>query len=178
MLFIEEWKNSFASTLSNHPLNKYKVPIAIDSDQKQYVSSRVVSLACHLYLSGQTGTLDINTLSATRFREDSAANLNDALWSEMRLRRHRQAKWWSTLGPRDDVFKWKHFQRYWTFARRIHRSPVNSPHKGQWRGPLFFSLICTWINGWVNNRKAGDLRRHHAHCDVIVMRLYNQHTKG
>ena len=32
-----------------------------------------------------------------------------------------------------------------------------------------FSLICVWINGWVNNREAGDLRRHRAHYDVIVM---------
>ena len=47
--------------------------------------------------------------------------------------------------------------------------PVNSPHKGQWHGALMFSLICVWINGWINNRKAGDLRRHRAHCDVIVM---------
>ena len=38
-----------------------------------------------------------------------------------------------------------------------HRSPVNSPHKGQWRGALMFSLIRTWINGWVNNREAGFL---------------------
>ena len=37
-----------------------------------------------------------------------------------------------------------------------HRPPVNSPHKGQWRGALMFSLICVWINGWVNNREAGD----------------------
>ena len=49
----------------------------------------------------------------------------------------------------DDVIKWKHFPRYWPFVRRIHRSPVNSPHKGQWRGALMFSLICAWINGWV-----------------------------
>ena len=28
----------------------------------------------------------------------------------------------------------------------IHRSPVNSPHKGQWRGALMFSLICVWRN--------------------------------
>ena len=35
----------------------------------------------------------------------------------------------------------------------------NSPHKGQWCGALMFSLICVWINGWVNNREAGDLRR-------------------
>ena len=50
-------------------------------------------------------------------------------------------------------------------------SPVteNSPHKGQWCGALMFSLICVWINGWVNNREAGDLRRHRAHYDVSVM---------
>ena len=69
----------------------------------------------------------------------------------------------------DDLMKWKHFPRYWPFVRRIHRSPVNSPHKGQWRGALMFSLICIWINGWVSNGEAGDLRRHRAHYDVIVM---------
>ena len=47
--------------------------------------------------------------------------------------------------------------------------PVNSPHKGQWRGALMFSLISAWINEWVNNRQAGDLRRHRGHYDVIVM---------
>ena len=38
----------------------------------------------------------------------------------------------------DDVIKWKHLPRYWPFVRGIHRSPVNSPHKGQWRGALMF----------------------------------------
>ena len=33
-----------------------------------------------------------------------------------------------------------------------------------------FSLICTRINGWVNNCEAGDLRHHRAHCDVIVVK--------
>ena len=69
----------------------------------------------------------------------------------------------------DDVIKWKHFPRYWPFVRGIHRSPVNSPHKGQWRGALMFSLICVWINDWVNNREAGDLRLYRTHYDVIVM---------
>ena len=69
----------------------------------------------------------------------------------------------------DDVIKWKHFPRYWPFVRGIHRWPVNSPNKGQWCGALMFSSICAWINGWVNNREAGDLRRHRAHCDVPVM---------
>ena len=32
----------------------------------------------------------------------------------------------------------------------------NAPHKGQWRGALMFSLICAWINRWVNNREADD----------------------
>ena len=45
----------------------------------------------------------------------------------------------------NDVIKWKHFPRYWPFVRGIHRSPVNSPHKGQWRGALTFSLICVWL---------------------------------
>ena len=70
----------------------------------------------------------------------------------------------------DDVIKWKHFPHYWPFVRGIHRSPVNSPHKGQWRGALMFTLICARINGWVNNREAGDLRRYLAHYDVIVMK--------
>ena len=43
----------------------------------------------------------------------------------------------------DDVIKWKHFPRNWPFVRGIHRFPVNSPHKGQWRGALMFSLICS-----------------------------------
>ena len=71
----------------------------------------------------------------------------------------------------DDVIKWKHFPRNWPFVREIHRSPVNFPHKGQWRGALMFSLIYAWINDWVNNREAGDLRRQHGHYDVIVMFL-------
>ena len=38
-------------------------------------------------------------------------------------------------------------------VRGIHRSPVNFPHKGLWRGALMFSLICAWINDWVNNHR-------------------------
>ena len=69
----------------------------------------------------------------------------------------------------DDVIKWKHFPPYWPFVRGIHQWLVNSPHEGQWRGALIFSLIRAWINGWVNNREAGDLRRHGTHYDVTVM---------
>ena len=34
-----------------------------------------------------------------------------------------------------------------------------------------FSLICAWINGWVNNGEAGDLRRQRAHYDITVMTM-------
>ena len=72
-----------------------------------------------------------------------------------------------TFSIQNDVIKWKPLPRNWPFVRGIHRWPVNSPHKGQWRRALTFSLI--WINCWVNNREAGDLRRHRVHYDISVM---------
>ena len=48
-----------------------------------------------------------------------------------------------------------------------------SPYKGQWREALMCSLICPWVHGWINNREAGDLRRHRAHYDVTVMNPTN-----
>ena len=65
----------------------------------------------------------------------------------------------------------KQLPHYWPFVRGIHRSLVNSPHKGQWREALMFSLIWAWTNGWVNNRNAGDLRRHCAYHDVTIMKM-------
>ena len=65
--------------------------------------------------------------------------------------------------------QWNNFPHYWHFVRGIHRSPVNSPHKGQWRWTLMFSLICAWKNAWINNRYASDLRPHCTHYDVTVM---------
>ena len=81
------------------------------------------------------------------------------------------AKLWEVYSVHlhDDVIKWKHFPHYWPFVRGIHRGPVNSLHKDQWRGALMFSLICARIKGWVNNCEAGDLRRHLAHYGVTVM---------
>ena len=104
-------------------------------------------------------------------------------WATMLIRYHRDSNseinqeylyaWESLLVSsiknHDDVIKWIYFPCYWPFVRGIHRSPVNSPHKGQRRGALIFSLICTRINGWVNNGEAGDLRRYRAHFDFTVM---------
>ena len=94
--------------------------------------------------------------------------------------------WWCRYSPKysegwvmerrfrvhDDVIKWKHIPRYWPFVRGMHRSPVNFPHKGQWGRSLMFSLICAWINGWVNNREPGDLKRHRDHCDITMWPKY------
>ena len=80
----------------------------------------------------------------------------------------------STVSKPWHVIIWKLFSRYWFFARGIHRWP----YKGQWRGAFMFSLIGTWLSGWVTNGEAGDLRRHPAHYDVIVMvtLLINRYT--
>ena len=53
--------------------------------------------------------------------------------------------------------------------------PGDFPHKDKWRGALMFFFICVWINGWVSNREAGDLRRHRGHYDVNVMCYFYPH---
>ena len=100
----------------------------------------------------------------------------EGLSSRIRTKTHNISETYKSYYPEmydfshhDDVIKWKHFPRNWPFVRGIQRSPVNSPHKGQWRGAVVFPLICAWINGWPNNREAGDLRRHRGHYDVTVI---------
>ena len=81
-----------------------------------------------------------------------------AQWNSTSLGRVRLALSW-----------WRHqmetFSTLLAFVQGIHQWPVNSPHKGLWRRALSFSLICVWVN----NREAGDWRRHRAHYDVTVM---------
>ena len=68
---------------------------------------------------------------------------------------------------------WRHQME--TFSELVAICAGNSPVPGEFpaQKPLTrgidFSLICVWINGWVNNREAGDLRRYRAHYDVTVM---------
>ena len=73
------------------------------------------------------------------------------------------------LSVQDDVIKWKHFPRHWPLVMGIHRSPVNSPHKGLWLGTLMLSLTWAWTSGWANHRDAGDLTHYRSHHDVTVM---------
>ena len=65
------------------------------------------------------------------------------------------------------------------FVRGIHRSPVNSPHKGQRGGASIFSLFCAWTKDWVNNRDAGDsarpLWRHCNGCGKRKIAIWPEH---
>ena len=74
---------------------------------------------------------------------------------------------------------WRHqngnFPRYWPFVPGIHQSPVNSPHKGQWRGAFIFSLICNRINSWVKKlwcwwfeTPSCPLWRHRYDCCILI----------
>ena len=76
----------------------------------------------------------------------------------------------------DDVIKWKHFPCYWPFVWGIHRSPVNSPHKGQQHEALMFSLICAlnkWLSkqpwGWWFKMPPSSLWRH---CNVMWLQVF------
>ena len=78
------------------------------------------------------------------------------------------------IGITCDVIKWKHFPLNWRFFAGNSPVPVTSPHKCQRRGALMFSLICVWINGWVNNREAGE---YYIPVRLIVMNKANLYLK-
>ena len=80
--------------------------------------------------------------------------------------------------------KWRHEVE--TFSTLLALCVGNSPGTGEFpaQRPVMRSfdvLICAWINGWVNNREAGDLRRHRAHYDatnIARTSLYNKSLPG
>ena len=76
---------------------------------------------------------------------------------------------------RSHVITWRRHHME-TFSVLLAICLGNSPVTGEFppqrpvtRSFDFFSLICVWKNGWVNNREAGDFRRYRAHHYVIVM---------
>ena len=84
-------------------------------------------------------------------------------------------------GPRKAEIRWfimtssngNNLPRYWPFVRGIHRWPVNSHHKGHWRGALMFSLIPEHLSkqswGWWCETPSHSLWRH---CNVVLSSVY------
>ena len=108
---------------------------------------------------GTTRSIFSNMLTVDACGSSMRARL--VLKSEIRGMFCELLRWW-----RQEM---EAFSALLAIVRGIHRSPVNSPHKGKWRGALMFSLNCAWTNGWGNNRDAGDLRRNRAHYDVTLL---------
>ena len=84
--------------------------------------------------------------------------------------------WWAILRffwRRSALTWWRHQTK--TFSTLLALCGGNSPVTGEFSSQrpvtqsFDASLICSWINGWLNNREAGDLRRYHAYDDVTVM---------
>ena len=105
------------------------------------------------------GGCKVNPCKQKGPRVDFAMNYNPTLWFFGPYDTFR-----TTLRHFSDHPWWRHQME--TFSALLvlcaGKSPVNSPHKVQWRGALMFSLICAWANGWANTPDA-------AHYDVTVM---------
>ena len=91
-------------------------------------------------------------------------NIRNGTWTSRSLQRELNVSMMTS-------WKMETFSALLAICAGNSRSPVKSPHKGQWRGTLMFSLICVWKNVWVNTWDAGDLRRHRTHYDVTVMSI-------
>ena len=125
---------------------------------------------CILFNGNTRTSLDILLKIFWKFRINNIPSLVQIMaWYEIGLYQSSRPLCACTHGS---ALPWWRHQMETFDGMGIHRSPVNFPHKGQWRGALMFSLICARINGWVNTREAGDLRCHPAHHDVTVMTLW------
>ena len=169
------WACKLRSFKPSAKFHSKQVPLRWLDFVPQCVKCKWVSYKCHKLheniLSGLLIYMCFRKMSVSKVVKTSWVNMiyADDLAPNMRQAIYKHNAFCViTTKKHDDVIKWKHFPRNWPFVWGIHRSPVNSPHKGQWRGALIFSLICVWINDWVNNREAGDFRRYRAHYDVIV----------
>ena len=120
----------------------------------------ILLIATHTFTSSE---IRVDKWSAEMCRKASEIRKLKAMKYPITSKKYVQLAWW------------RHQME--TFSALLAICAGNSPHKGQWRGALmfFFTIfdvvffICAWINGWVNNGEAGDLRRYRAHYDVTVM---------
>ena len=102
----------------------------------------------------------LNRVSVTEFILLSKIFYNGTTsWGHSKMEKH--FSWWR--------HKMETFSALPGLCEGIHRSPVDSLHKGPRRGILVFSLICVWTNSWANNQDVGNLKRHRTYYCVTVM---------
>ena len=91
--------------------------------------------------------------------------------------------WWESTGSfphKGPVTWWRHQME--TFSALLAICAGNSPVPDEFptQRPVTQSFdvffICVWINGWVNNPEAGDLRRYHTHYDVTLNDAWDYYT--
>ena len=76
------------------------------------------------------------------------------------------------------------FSALLALLRGIRWSPVDSPHNGQWHGALMLSLLCAWINYWINSGNTCHLRCHNVHVTSLLWQkffsdqTYNKNSYG
>ena len=86
---------------------------------------------------------------------------------KMRHLRHLKYNYWTICGCLYTAAWWRHQME--TFSALLALRDWNPPATGGFSHKVDVFFICTWTNGWSNNRDAGDLGRHRAHYDVTLM---------
>ena len=102
-------------------------------EQFLYTHVRCISL----HISGKR-TLDIGFFRCDAFYEMNHKESSTVSWINRCCIAQSKIK-------HDDVIKWKNFPRNLPLMRGIHRSLVNSPHKGQWRRALSKQSWGWWL---------------------------------
>ena len=90
---------------------------------------------------GQVICVVFNMLSSGRVWANRVTDCRQKYFSRMQTPIHNLTSIGLLYGMMTSLNE-KKIPRYWPFVWGINRSPVNSPHKGHWRGTLMFSLIC------------------------------------
>ena len=131
-------------------------------------TSNIYNNICQFILSITITSREHHDVSNILFRVTTNVNINAGYCDRSRV--HRRAAW-NVVAVAHGPINFTHIMMTSSNGNIFHvTAPLCgeftgdrcSPHKGQCRGAFMFSMIYAWINGWVNNRKAGDLRRHRA----------------
>ena len=149
------------------PLKTPHIPSSYNNEQTTKETKAIDNSYIYIHISCKC-----DTNRAGHFTLDAHASRPVACLCIRFLHCMESTQWCSMTRP--CIFAWwRHqmetFSAWLALCAGKSPVPVNFPHKGQSSGALMFSLICAWINHWVNNRDAGDLRRHRGHYDVNVM---------